>query len=129
MDSTSDQQQPRDRRGSDSAPAEGRRSYDKVDAAIARLRLLIWAVAALAGMLAGALFWLGYRGIGPGARTDALEARMDRTDLREAYRDSVTNVRLSRLERYWATQTYQSCLSDGHASKDECLRLFADGLN
>lgn len=128
-----------DRRGSDGAPAEGRRAYDHVDAAVAEhvsaiersfatMRNRILVVAALATAVTGGLSWLGARNIGPGARADAIEAQMKENWTIQFRRDSIRDLRMDRVERVQMSISYQLCVSRPRADEVACARAFTDGV-
>lgn len=123
-----------DRRGGDGTPAEGRRVYDKPDATIDRVEATLdrikhvgLAVAFIVSALFGALVWLGYHpGVGPGARTDELQATVDANKAQRTFTDSVISSRLSRLERVVTTMAYQSCVADSKTPRADCTKIFTD---
>lgn len=123
-----------DQRGKDGTPAEGRRNYDtadsqvnRMDSAITRIYRIGIALAFLCAAAGSGIYWLGARGMGPGTRTDQLQARVDHIALRSDYEDSVFNVRLTRLERMSITSAYQMCMQSAKHTDEECNSIFMNG--
>lgn len=131
----SDDGMDQDRRGTNDAPAEGRRNYDKPDVSVdrithevTRLRRLVLGFASLGLAAFAILGWFGFRAVGPGARVDDLQAGLTRESATRSYSDSVLSVRMSRVERVETTQAYQSCVQH-NAQNIDCARIFTDGMN
>lgn len=122
-----------ERRGTSNTPAEGRRGYDlndsmieRIDTMLSRARRVGMGITFLFCLAIGMFYWLGYRGIGPGARSDELQAQMNQNKLDRALADSMQSQRLSRLERVVATMAYEMCMTQAHTDASVCAKSFTD---
>lgn len=123
-----------DKRGKDGTPPEGRRNYDEVDSglkrmdtAITRIYRIAIALSLLCALTGSGIYWLGGRGIGPGTRADQLQARVEANARMGTYRDSMFNIRITRLERIAVANAYQMCMQSAKHSTEECNTTFVNG--
>lgn len=122
-------------RGTEGTPAEGRRFYDREDVrieealmqmggAFRRTRLWVGMGTLVLTIIMGSLTWFGWEGTGPGRRVELLSQKVDANFTQLTNRDSMTSVRLERLERVVSTMAYQSCMGGKNANGAQCARIF-----
>lgn len=143
-----------DYRGKTGAPPEGRRVSDPVHVLIAEklaeleaaarvakntakgTRNVILSIAAVVGIILTMFTWIGVRGVGPGARADAIEAKVDRNlgyemrkDSAQARRDSTQDVSIARMLEGMAINAYQICMTQTHSDGLKCNRIMSHDYN
>lgn len=122
-----------ERRGADGTPAEGRRGYDDTDSTIAkvddmlgRIRRIGMGITFLLMLAMASFYWLGGRGMGPGSRSDQMQAELERYHTERVMNDSLQSQRITRLERVVAQMAYQSCMSGKNSDPNVCGKIFTD---
>ncbi|MGI8548522.1 MAG: hypothetical protein ACR2M1_14550, partial [Gemmatimonadaceae bacterium] len=111
-----------DHRGTTGAPPEGRRESDPAHALLAeklaafeeaaklaettarKTRSIILTITIVVGAVVSLTTWLGSKNLGPGARADAIEAKVDRnleyaqrSDSSKGRRDSIQDMSIARI--------------------------------
>lgn len=139
-----------DYRGTTGAPPEGRRATDPVNILIAEklvefetaakvakqtakgTRSIIVTIAVIVGAILSVTAWLGAKNLGPGARADAIEAKVDRNfeytlrnDSAKARRDSIQDVTIARMLEGMTINAYQICMTQTHSDGPKCNRIMA----
>ncbi len=143
-----------DYRGTTGAPPEGRRATDPVHILIADklaefevaaniakktatgTRSIIVTIAVIVGAILSVTTWLGSKNLGPGARADAIEAKVDRNfayalhnDSTKARRDSIQDVSIGRMLEGMQINAYQICMAQTHSDGPKCNRIMSHDYN
>lgn len=139
-----------DYRGTKGAPSEGRRVSDPVHVLIAEklveletaarvakntakgTRNVILSIAGVVGIILTMFTWIGVRGVGPGARADAIEAKVDRNfsytlhnDSTKMRRDSIQDVSIARMLEGMTINAYQICMTQTHGDGPKCNQIMS----
>lgn len=143
-----------DYRGTTGEPPEGRRATDPVHILIAEklaefevaakvakntargTRNIIITIAGIVGVILTMFTWIGVRGVGPGARADAIEDKVDRnfayalhTDSLKARHDSTQDATITRMLEGMNINAYQICMTQTRNDGPKCNQIMAHNYN